>query len=96
MKWLDNLRRARCKKRGHRWGWWREEVFEYPGKAYRSVADEVEYETKKCHRCGKEGGRGELHRDGFTKLTLPTDEFTRLKRTGCLIIRAYWARRSAG
>jgi len=59
--------------------------YRYPGRGFRSVADDVTEERDECSRCG-EGLTGwvETHYSGLQGLSMSSDRWNRLKRDGRL------------
>lgn len=74
---------AKCLRAGHEFRPARHVYFEYPSKD-GGVADEVVYRVKRCLRCGVECEMVEVDRDALHGLTMPGDDWRRLKRVGRL------------
>ena len=89
MRWLKELLKPalKCERLGHDWKRKTLRAYQWPGEGYRSVADEVTFTIHECQRCQqRERREGDevITREGIQSLSMPSEDWRKLKRDGVL------------
>lgn len=82
--WLKKRRQRKCEEAGHPLTVpYLKCYYEWPGKGFRSVADDVTIEGERC-RCGESVEEHSLDRQGIQSLSMSSDKWRQLEREGYL------------